>query len=70
MAEAAFDCESSPVLGDDPLRNGQTQADAALLAISHLVDAIKALENLRLILFGDSNARVLNCNCYPPAFLV
>ena len=56
MVRTAFDRDRSAVLGDDPLRNGETKSGAALGAASRLVDAVEAFENLALLFFGDSHS--------------
>jgi hypothetical protein len=62
MMEAAFDCDRSAVLGDDPLRNGQAQSRAPLSTASSFVDSEKAFENSGLLFFGDSHSRILDSN--------
>ena len=43
---------------DDLLRDGEAEAVAAHLARARLVDAVEAVEDLRLVLLGDADTRV------------
>ena len=50
---------------DDLLRDGEAEAVAAHLARARLVDAVEAVEDLRLVLFGDADARVADGKAHP-----
>ena len=58
------------MLPHDPLRNRETQAGAPEFVAPSFISAIKALEDLGLVVLGDANSSIANADrCSPFSLL-